>query len=135
MKTLERVCEVLDIEPQGMEQIVQRADFLAGLPPAVAFAILQTKNGLAKIRFGDPVPEVAAPAVESVAADEGPPEELIKEPYTHPIEDLDLDADVLKALLAAGVETLADVAAHPDLTEINGIGPATRQKLLARVRA
>lgn len=47
------------------------------------------------------------------------------------LEEGGIDGDVIEAMLAAGLVTMEDVHAHPDLTSIKGIGEATRNKILA----
>ena len=49
---------------------------------------------------------------------------------TVPVTELDLDDNTIAALQAAGLETIGDVTAHPDLTKLDGIGKATAAKIL-----
>lgn len=46
-----------------------------------------------------------------------------------PVEELDLDETTIKVLKAAGLETAGQVAAHPDLTKVDGIGKASAAKI------
>ena len=121
MGTLERVCEILNIGTSGLEQVVGRAEILAKLSPEVAFAILLTNH----VEWLDPALELSAKDAPPATLEEDPPED------SRVVTNQDLDADVQAALAGAGVVTLEDVRKHPDLTQIKGIGPATRNKLLA----
>lgn len=47
--------------------------------------------------------------------------------------DLNLDEEIIGLLQAAGLETIAQVEAHPDLEDIEKIGRSRKQKILAAV--
>lgn len=47
-----------------------------------------------------------------------------------PVAELDLDDTTIKTLVEAGLTTVGQVTAHPDLTQLNGVGKATATKIL-----
>lgn len=77
----------------------------------------------------EPVEEAPEPVTEEV-----PAEAPIEVPAPVPVTDLEISDHLKELLVGAGVLTLTDVLTHPDLTEINGIGPANQEDILAAAR-
>ena len=47
------------------------------------------------------------------------------------LDSIDITSEALSLLLAAGVRSVEDAMSHPDLTTLQGIGPATEKTILA----
>ena len=52
-----------------------------------------------------------------------------------PVTALDLDETTIQALRDQGLQTVGQVLAHPDLTQLDGVGKATAKKILQAAAA
>lgn len=121
--------------PAGVFPINQTLD----VPEPLAVLFLKQK---AAVQAGVTGKLIAGPDIESGtpkgrpsrrARKLGDPDyQLASEPVDE-LADVGLAGKVAETLRAAGVKTIADIKAHPDLTEIKGIGEVTAASILAAV--
>jgi hypothetical protein len=121
-----------------VEELPAVEEYTAGPTPLAGQTVDDSQAGPVEVAEEiAPPPETEGDSAEGDDSVPGPPFDDF--PPGPPVDvppgvaDLDVDADVMDALLDAGLVTFEDVKNHPDLTEIKGIGPKTRDKLVALV--
>jgi len=54
----------------------------------------------------------------------------VEEQIESDLDSIDITSETRSLLLAAGVRSVEDAMSHPDLTKLQGIGPATEKTIL-----